>query len=145
MKNFDINNKEHILEANRLIDEEEAKLNFLGDNKEKLDNSFNEPLDEDQERKKEKFKSYLFSEAKNITTPELLAQIVNIIQGTYVDEIRIRNEAVNLDPVGESMIEDGDNTENKTQAGYQHGADGSNKALKEPEFIIDSNGVKKYK
>lgn len=127
-----------------MIDEEEAKMNQqFNIEKEKKDKEYTEPIDEDQERKKEKFKSYLFSEAQNITTPELLAQIVNIIQGSYLDEIKIRNDIANRE---ENENEDSQK-ENKDTLNKQTNNNNStiNSNSKEPEFIIDEKGVKKYR
>ncbi len=150
MKNFDDKNEEHILEVNRLIDEEENKiLNNFEAEKEQRDKDYLTPLDEDQDRKKEKFKTYLFSQAQTITTPELLAQIVNIIQGGYMDEIKIRNDIANEE-----------NSDDKNTENEQKNMDRLNSQIKqndlslmtekyknsnEPKFIIDENGVKKYK
>jgi len=128
-----------------LIDEEEAKMNQIFNiEKEKKDKEYSEPIDEDQERKKEKFKSYLFSEAQNITTPELLAQIVNIIQGSYIDEIKIRNEIANREENEENSELQ---KENKNVLNYEMNNNNStiNSNPKEPEFIIDEKGVKKYR
>jgi hypothetical protein len=44
----------------------------------------------------------MFSEAKNITTPELLGKIVNIINSTYLDEVRLKNEKENNEEEDES-------------------------------------------
>lgn len=128
-----------------MIDEEEAKMNQIFNiEKEKKDKEYSEPIDEDQERKKEKFKSYLFSEAQNITTPELLAQIVNIIQGSYIDEIKIRNEIANREENEENSELQ---KENKNVLNYEMNNNNStiNSNPKEPEFIIDEKGVKKYR
>jgi hypothetical protein len=52
-----------------------------------------EEIPQDEQKKIEKFKSYLFSEAtKGITTPELLSNIVNIIQTSKLEEVKMRNE-----------------------------------------------------
>jgi hypothetical protein len=51
-----------------------------------------EELPTDEQRKVDQFKTYLFSEAKSIATPELLSNIVNIIQHSKLEEVRLRNE-----------------------------------------------------
>ncbi len=149
MKNFDEKNEAHILEVNRLIDQEEAKMHHnFNIEKEKKEKEYTEPIDEDQERKKEKFKSYLFSEAHKITTPELLTQIVDIIQGSYMDEIRIRNDFINRDGNEENdeLIKD-DKEANKLEKESEKDSKNSKTKynVKEPEFIIDEKGIKKYK
>lgn len=149
MKNFDEKNEEHILEVNRLIDEEEKKmLNNFETEKEKREKDYTEPIDEDQERKKEKFKTYLFSQAQNVTTPELLAQIVNIIQGSYMDEIKIRNEIANAENSEDQNTDEQQDLYKLNKQIKQNDfalMTEKNKNSKEPEFIIDDNGVKKYK
>jgi len=132
-----------------LIDEEERKmLNNFEAEKNKKDKNYTEPIDEDQERKKEKFKTYLFSQAKNITTPELLAQIVDIIQGSYIDEIKIRNEIANSDN-SEALNNDDQGDFDKLNKQIKQNdialINEKSKNSKEPEFIIDQKGVKKYR
>jgi len=53
------------------------------------------PNYDDQDMKISAFKAYMFSEAKKTTTPELLGKIVEIINTTYLDEVRIKNEKEN--------------------------------------------------
>ena len=53
------------------------------------------PNDDDQDMKISAFKSYMFSEAKKTTTPELLGKIIDIINTTYLDEVRLKNEKEN--------------------------------------------------
>lgn len=132
-----------------MIDEEEKKmLNNFEAEKEKKDKDYTEPIDEDQERKKEKFKTYLFSQAQNITTPELLSQIVNIIQGSYMDEIKIRNDIANEENSEEQEkdeLKDLYNLNRQIKKNEIALMNDKTKSSKEPEFIIDKNGVKKYK
>ena len=123
-------------------------LNNFEAEKNKKDKNYTEPIDEDQERKKEKFKTYLFSQAKNITTPELLAQIVDIIQGSYIDEIKIRNEIANSDN-SEALNNDDQGDFDKLNKQIKQNdialINEKSKNSKEPEFIIDQKGVKKYR
>ena len=123
-------------------------LNNFDSEKEKREKDYTEPIDEDQDRKKENFKTYLFSQAQNITTPELLAQIVNIIQGSYIDEIKIRNEIANAEN-SEDQNTDEQNSLDKLNRQIKQNdlalMTEKNKSPKEPEFIVDENGVKKYK
>lgn len=121
-------------------------MNNFEAEKEKKDKDNLAPLDEDQERKKEKFKTYLFSQAQNITTPELLAQIVDIIQGSYIDEIKIRNEIANAENMENTdELKDLDKINKQLKQNDLTLMSESNKNSKEPDFIIDKNGVKKYK
>lgn len=113
------------------------------DQQNKKEKIYSEPINDDQERKKEKFKSYLFSEAKNITTPELLSQIVNIIQGTYFDELKIRNETENDNQI--DVISSNDDKINMLESNENKNSVNSNKNDKDPEFIIDASGCKKYR
>ena len=93
-------------EFKKKLDEEEAQPNnsliFPHQNKNELQKNIEDPNDDDQERKMSAFKSYMFSEAKNITTPELLGKIVNIINSTYLDEVRLKNEKENNEDKDES-------------------------------------------
>jgi len=81
-----MNNLNYLNDADGLGLETEEK------NSKKLLNNLIEPSQEDQEMKLSIFKEHLLSQVKNVTTPELLTQIVEIINSTYIDEIRIRNE-----------------------------------------------------
>jgi len=134
------------------MDEEEDKMNSkLNIENEKKTEEYSEPLDDDQSRKKEKFKSYLFSQAQNITTPELLSQIVNIIQGSYLDEIKIRNEIANYEnSVDETNLNLNElNGLDDLKIKMKHNEIAmlaeKNKTQIEPEYIIDEKGNKKYK
>jgi hypothetical protein len=85
-------------EINKTLDEEEKKMrNELEATKRNFSSLANieEPNKEDQEEKLEKFRSYLVSDFKKFSTPQLLSQIVEIINSTYVDEVKIRNETEN--------------------------------------------------
>jgi hypothetical protein len=131
--NFNEKNENHMIEANRLIDEEASKL-------ENSSTSNNDSMIcekyEDQQHKKDLFKSYLFSSAQDISTPDLFSKIVNLIQESNLEDIKIRNikeedeleEKINIDKVG---IKE----ENINELDME----------KEPEFIIDDKGNKKYK
>jgi hypothetical protein len=88
-------------EITKKLEEEENNLNNLNNlNEQENENAIansnlfrnvDQPSEEDQEQKLLKFKDHLFSEAKKITTPDLLSQIVEIINTTYIDEIKLRN------------------------------------------------------
>ncbi len=102
---------------------------------------YQEIIDEDQREKKDLFKSYLFTGAKNISNPDLLSQIVEIIKGTYLDEIKNRNDIANEE--NEESLYEGSSTKDKNEKI-------NNKKIeeifeKEPEFIIDKVGNRKYK
>ncbi len=82
-------------EYNRTLDEEEKKMDAELANTKKNFSSFGnieEPNEEEQEEKMKKFRQFLFSDAKKISTPQLLSQIVQIINNTYIDEVKTRNE-----------------------------------------------------
>lgn len=132
-----------------MIDKEEKEmLNNFEKDKEKNEKDYAEPIDEDQERKKDKFKTYLFSQAQNITTPELLSQIVNIIQGSYIDEIKIRNDMANEENSEDQEKDERTDLDKLNRQIKQNDIalmNDNNKYSLEPEFIIDKNGVKKYK
>lgn len=94
---------------NKKLDEEERNMeNEISSNKKNFA-KFNseEPELEDQELKMNKFRNYLFSEAKKVSTPQLLSQIVDIINNTYIDEVKMRNN-------GEDEKEDLEETVNET-------------------------------
>mgnify|MGYP000877027351 CR=1 FL=1 len=115
----------------------EAEKNFPVES----DSNYQEVIDEDQQEKKDLFKSYLFSGAKNISTTVLLSQIVDIIQGTYLDEIKTRNDLANEE---DEEIPYEENRNKNTNQKI------SNKKIeeileKESEFIIDEDGNRKYK
>jgi hypothetical protein len=123
-------------------------LNNFEAEKDKKEKNYTEPIDEDQERKKEKFKTYLFSQAQNITTPELLAQIVDIIQGSYIDEIKIRNDIANAENSEDLNNDDQGDLDKLNKQIKQNDTvlmNKKSKNSKEPEFIIDEKGVKKYR
>ncbi len=111
-----------------------------------------EPSDEDQEKKLGMFKQHLFSNAKAITTPELLSQIVGIINNTYIDEVKIRNDAedenvnsnvnVNVDVNGgnmmntmSTMISESSNNENSNSE-YQLQTTGEHKGKYKYGYFI---------
>lgn len=120
-----------MLQANRLIDEETTKLDSSTKN-ESLNEKDNDPLEEDQEQKKDLFKSYLFSGAQNIPTPDLFSQIIDLIQGSNLEDIKIRNS--------EDEEEENDKKIEESEKDKVEEID-----EKEPEFIIDDKGKKKYK
>lgn len=79
-------------ELKKKIEDEEKSMNTGESDGKIFKNLSEQPNDEDQEQKLIKFKEHLFCEAKKVTTPELLSQIVNIINSTYIDEVKMRNE-----------------------------------------------------
>jgi hypothetical protein len=101
-------------EINKTLDEEEKKMqNELEATKRNFSSLANiqEPNKEDQEEKLEKFRSYLVSDFKKFSTPQLLSQIVEIINSTYVDEVKIRNETENQ-YLSDEMNEEAENSTN---------------------------------
>ena len=82
-------------EYNKSLDEEEKKMDAELANTKKNFSSFGnieEPNEDEQEEKMKKFRQFLFSDAKKISTPQLLTQIVQIINNTYIDEVKTRND-----------------------------------------------------
>jgi hypothetical protein len=95
-------------EINKTRDEEDKKMQKENENTQRNFSSLGkieEPNKEDQEEKLEKFRSYLVSDVKKFTTPQLLSQIVEIINTTYVDEVKIRNETDKNDQSEDSFEE----------------------------------------
>ncbi len=92
---------------NKKLDEEEKKMEEEINSNKKVFKDVEEPNEEDQEQKLTKFRSYLFSEAKKVSTPQLLSQIVDIINNTYIDEVKMRNN----DPELEEEVEAKETTE----------------------------------
>jgi hypothetical protein len=86
-----------IEDYNKKLDEEERNMeNEISSNKKNFAQlNSEEPEQEDQELKMNKFRNYLFSEAKKVSTPQLLSQIVDIINNTYIDEVKMRNNGDN--------------------------------------------------
>ena len=117
-----------MIKANNLIDEEATKIeeeDSSTNNKNSLNETNKELIDinEDQEKKKELFKSYLFSKnPQNISTPDLFSQIVDLIKTSNTDDLQIR------DSKEEEEIEEKEEI-----------------IEEEPEFVIDDKGKKKYK
>lgn len=82
------------------IDEEEAQSKYssmIPPSKSDEIKNIDSPNDDDQEQKISVFKAYMFSEAQKITTPDLLGKIVEIINNTYLDEVKLKNEQENED------------------------------------------------
>jgi hypothetical protein len=79
---------------NKRLDEEERNMEAeISQNKNNFSQLHSEePDQEDQQEKLSKFRNYLFSEAKKVSTPQLLSQIVDIINTTYIDEVKMRND-----------------------------------------------------
>jgi hypothetical protein len=85
------NKKEELTEDELRIIKASEEINKLINDK---INQIDEPeeLPQDEQKKVEKFKTYLFSQAQGITTPELLSNIVDIIQTSKLEEVKMRNE-----------------------------------------------------
>jgi hypothetical protein len=81
----------------KLEDEEKAMEDQINNNNVFSNLNVEEPEKEDQEQKLSTFRNYLFSEAQKVSTPQLLSQIVDIINNTYIDEVKMRNDEENED------------------------------------------------
>ena len=91
-------------ELDETLNEEEKKMhNELENNKKNFSilGNIEEPNEDEQNEKLNKFRSYLVSDFKKCSTPQLLSQIVEIINNTYVDEIKTRNNLEEEDDVDE--------------------------------------------
>jgi chromosome segregation protein len=82
---------DNIDEFNKKLEDEDTNV----DVKIKTNNPVDNPPEEEQEERLNIFKKYLLTDTMKITTPDLLSKIVNIINSTYLDEIKIRNDDLN--------------------------------------------------
>ena len=100
---------------NKKLDEEERNMEAeISQNKKNFSQLHSEePDQEDQQEKLSKFRNYLFSEAKKVSTPQLLSQIVDIINTTYIDEVKMRNDG----ELEEEQAEEDKVTVNETNFG----------------------------
>jgi hypothetical protein len=118
-----------IEDYNKKLDEEERNMeNEISSNKKNFAQlNSEEPEQEDQELKMNKFRNYLFSEAKKVSTPQLLSQIVDIINNTYIDEVKMRNNGDNeekedlQETVNETINTEGNNTSELNQTTTETG------------------------
>ena len=118
-----------MIEANRLIDEESSKLENSSHSN---NNSIISEKYEDQQHKKDLFKSYLFSNAQDFSTPDLFSKIVNLIQERNLEDIKIRNSDEEEDEkiLSENNVNKQENT-NESDIEQEH------------EFIIDEDSLPK--